>query len=145
MAHSAESVTVHGSAVSFGGRGVLVLGPSGSGKSALALALVGRGAALVADDRVTLRRANGALVARAPAALSGLVEARGVGLLRLPSMPEAPLALAVALDRRPAARMPQPATITHLGVTLELISGRDVPNLDLVVTIYLHHGLAFPE
>jgi hypothetical protein len=60
-------------------------------------------------------------------------------------MREAPLALAVDLGRPPAARMPHPATITHLGVSIELISGREVPNLDTIVTIYLHNGRAFPE
>ena len=124
---------------------MLLLGPAGAGKSALALALVGRGAALVADDRVTLTRSGGALIARAPARLAGLIEARGVGILRLPAVAEAPLVLAVDLGAPAAARMPHPATITHLGVSIELISGREVPNLDLVVSIYVHNGRAFPE
>jgi HPr kinase/phosphorylase len=145
MDESGESQTLHASAVAVGGRGVLLLGPSGAGKSALALALIGRGAALVADDRVTLTRAGGALIARAPAPLAGLIEARGVGLLRLPAMAEAPLGLAVDLGRAPAARMPHPATFTHTGVGIELILGREVPNLDIIVTIYLHNGRAFPE
>jgi HPr kinase/phosphorylase len=145
MGASGESITLHASAVAVAGRGVLVLGPSGAGKSALALALIGRGAALVADDQVTLSRAGDALLARAPAALVGLIEARGVGILRMPAMPEAPLALAVDLGRAAAARMPHPATITHLGVDIELISGREVPNLDAIVTIYLHNGRAFPD
>jgi len=145
MDGSGESLTLHASAVAVGGRGVLLLGPSGAGKSALALALIGRGAALVADDRVTLTRAGEALLARAPAPLAGLIEARGIGLLRLPALPEAPLALAVDLGRPPAARMPHRATITHLGVDIELILGREVPNLDVIVTIYLHNGRAFPE
>ena len=145
MADGRESVTLHASAVAVDGRGVLILGASGAGKSALALALIGRGACLVADDRVTLVRAGEALLARAPDPLAGLVEARGFGLLRLPAIREAPLALAVDLDHPPAARMPHPATITHLGVGVELISARDLPNLDLVVTIYLHNGRAFAE
>jgi len=145
MAESDESLTLHASAVAIGARGVLLFGPSGAGKSALALALIGRGAALVADDRVMLRRVGGALLARAPATIAGLIEARGVGILRLPAVPEVPLVLAVDLGREPAARMPQCATITHLGIDLELICGRKVPNLDLVVNIYVHNGRAFPE
>ena len=65
---------LHGSAVAFAGRGVLILGGAGTGKSALALALIGRGAALVADDRVEIERRGGALIASAPAALAGLIE-----------------------------------------------------------------------
>jgi HPr kinase/phosphorylase len=140
-----ESLNVHGAAVAFGGRGILILGASGAGKSALALDLIGRGAALVADDRVDVRPCGGALVARAPAALAGLVEARGVGLLRLPAAPEVPLVLAVDLDRTPAARMPQRLTITYLGIAIELISGRDVPNLGLVLTICVQNGRAVTD
>ncbi len=140
-----ESLTVHGSAVAFAGRGILILGGSGSGKSSLALALIGRGAALVADDRVTVLRRGGALVAAAPPAIAGLIEARGIGLLRLPAMEEAPLAVAVDLEKAPAARMPQPVTISFLGVEIELISGRDLPNLDLVLTIFVQNGRAFPD
>ncbi|MFO1141291.1 MAG: serine kinase [Amaricoccus sp.] len=141
----ADSLTIHGSAVAFAGRGILILGASGAGKSRLALALIGRGAALVADDRVVLSRRGAALVASAPPALAGLVEARGVGILRLPSLPETPLALAVDLDRPPAARMPQPVTITYLGAEVELISGAGFPNLELVLTFYVQNGRAFPE
>jgi HPr kinase/phosphorylase len=133
---------VHGSAVALGGRGLLILGKSGAGKSALALALIGRGAALVADDRVVLERRGRALVARAPEALAGLIEARGVGLLRVVPAPEVPILLAVDLDRPPAARMPQPVTITHLGVSVEVIFGRGIPSLDLVLSIFVQNGRA---
>ena len=146
MSGTKESVvTVHGSVVAFAGRGLLILGDSGAGKSGLALALIGRGAALVADDQVRVSRVGDALLARAPAALGGMIEVRGLGLLRIPSVPEATLTLAVDLDRTPAARMPQPQTITYLGIEVELISGRDLPNLDLLLTIYVHNGRAFPD
>ena len=140
-----DTANLHGSAVAFAGRGVLILGASGAGKSALALALIARGAALVADDRVRLARRGAALVASAPAALEGLIEARGLGLLRLPWVPEAVVALAVDLDRAPAARMPQTVTIAWLGVEVELISGREVPNLDAALTVFVQNGRAFPD
>jgi len=136
---------LHGSVVAFGARGLLILGASGSGKSALALRLVQRGAALVADDRVQVVRRGGALVASAPAALQGLIEVRGVGLLRLPPVPEAVLTLAVDLDRQAAARMPHTVTIACMEVELQLISGRDLPNLDAALTVLLQNGPAFTE
>jgi HPr kinase/phosphorylase len=92
-----------------------------------------------------LARLGEGLVARAPAALRGLIEARGVGVLPLDALDEAPLALAVDLDRAPAARMPQRHTIAFLGVALELISGRDVPNVDAALTILLQTRGAAPE
>jgi len=132
--------TVHGSAVAVAGRGVLILGASGAGKSALALRLMALGAALIADDQVVLRRDSDTLVASAPPRLSGLIEARGVGLLRVRPLERAPLALAVDLDRPPAARMPQTGEITYLGVAIRLISGRNLPDLDAVLTISMNNG-----
>ncbi len=83
---------------------MLLLGPSGSGKSDLLLRLIDRGFALVADDRVDLSEG----VASAPAALAGLLEVRGLGLLRLPHVASAPVALAVQLGGA-GERMPVPA------------------------------------
>jgi HPr kinase/phosphorylase len=142
MSDSAPPILLHASAVAFAGRGVVILGASGSGKSALALALLGRGAALVADDRVLVERRGDSLVARAPATIAGLIEARGVGILRVPAVPEAVLVLAVDLDRRSEARMPHPAAITYLGVSIGLISGREIPNLDLMLNFFVQNGRA---
>lgn len=140
-----EFTILHASTVAFGARGVLILGASGSGKSALALKLVARGAALVADDRTEVLRRGAALVARAPAAIAGMIEARGIGIIRLPAQGEAVLTLAVDLDRAPTARMPQGVTIACMGVEIELISGRDLPNLDLLLSFFVQNGRAFPD
>ncbi len=137
-----EESLVHASAIAIAGRGVLILGASGAGKSTLALACMSRGAGLVADDQVHLTRRGSGLIAACPPALAGLVEARGIGILRVPFVPEAPVALAVDLDDAPAARMPQVRTITYLGVAVELISGRGLPNLELTLTILMQNGRA---
>lgn len=142
---SAAPLVLHASAVAFSGRGILILGAAGSGKSALALALAGRGAALVADDRVAIVRRGRALVASPPPATAGLVEARGVGILPLPAVPEAVLTLAVDLDRAPSARLPQGETITYLDLRIELISGRGIPDLDRTLRIIVQNGRAFPD
>ncbi|RMD94668.1 MAG: hypothetical protein D6811_02350, partial [Alphaproteobacteria bacterium] len=89
---------LHASAVGLEGRGVLILGASGAGKSSLALELMARGAALVADDRVWLTRRGTAVILTPPAAIAGRIEARGVGLLGAAWRP-AELAVAVDLDR----------------------------------------------
>jgi HPr kinase/phosphorylase len=131
---------LHGTAVAFGRRGVLILGPSGSGKSGLALRLIAAGAGLVSDDRVRLVGTDTALSASAPAALSGLIEARGVGLLRLPTIAEAPLVLAVDLGEAPGSRLPRNRKIALLGHEVHLILGRDVPNLDAIITLLAQNG-----
>ena len=89
--------------------GVLLLGESGKGKSDLALRLIERGAKLVADDRCDLSARDGALYARAPNALAGLIEVRGAGIIALPFAAEARIALAVEMmDEGYVPRMPQP-------------------------------------
>ena len=89
--------------------GVLLLGESGKGKSDLALRLIERGAKLVADDRCDLSARDGALYARAPNALAGLIEVRGAGIIALPFATEARIALAVEMmDEGYVPRMPQP-------------------------------------
>ena len=73
---------LHASCAAHQGDGVLILGPSGAGKSDLLLRLLGRGWDLVADDQVELMAEDGTLVARTPAPLAGMMEVRGIGLLR---------------------------------------------------------------
>ncbi len=91
-----------------GGRGVLLLGEPGAGKSDLTLRLIARGALLVADDRCGLFARDGALWAKPPAALAGLLEVRGAGIVQLPFAPEARLALAVRLTPGESpARLPE--------------------------------------
>ncbi|RVT82304.1 serine kinase [Rhodobacteraceae bacterium CCMM004] len=133
---------VHGSAVALAGRGVLVLGASGSGKSATALSLMALGAGLIADDRVCLSRAGAAVIAAAPEAISGLIEARGIGLLRADPQPPAALALVVDLDAAPPARLPPPAHRDVLGVALPLICGKGIAHLAPAVIQFLKTGLA---
>ncbi|MGA3401716.1 MAG: HPr kinase/phosphatase C-terminal domain-containing protein [Acetobacteraceae bacterium] len=104
---------VHGSCVSRDGDGVLLIGPSGSGKSDLALRLLGRGFSLVADDRVDIEDG----VAAPPPALAGLLEVRGLGIVRLPYAASARLALVAELGVA-AERLPAPGRHTGLGLPL---------------------------
>jgi HPr kinase/phosphorylase len=115
--------TVHGACVMIAGIGVLLRGSSGRGKSDLALRLIDEGATLVADDRVDLARDGDALVASAPAGLAGLLEARGVGLMRLPAVGSARLALVVDLVETVAVeRLPDPDSAVLSGVALPRIA-----------------------
>lgn len=102
---------MHGSCVSRDGDAVLVLGPPGSGKSDLVLRLLSRGFELVADDQVTITDG----VASGPAELAGLLEVRGLGIVRLPYRARARLALVVELDGR-ADRMPKPYNHAELNL-----------------------------
>lgn len=94
-------------AVVIGGRALLIEGPPGSGKSSLALALIDRGAGLIGDDAVMLTRSGEHLVASPPPNIAGLLEVRGVGLVRLPVAPPAPVALILALGGVAGERLPE--------------------------------------
>lgn len=131
---------IHATTVAVDGRGVVIRGASGSGKSALGLQLMAYGARLVADDRTILDAAAGHPVASCPAQIRGMIEARGVGLLRADPAPPTPVVLVVDLDRKPDARLPSAEPITMLGCTVDLISGRDMPNLAAIVLQMLKGG-----
>lgn len=111
---------IHGTAVAIGGRGVLLLGPSGSGKSDLALRLIDRGATLIADDQVELEARDGRLLACALATIHGRIEVRGVGLHDV-ATELAPIALVVDLSRSPE-RLPEPETQVLEGIEVPVVA-----------------------
>ena len=120
-----QQVFVHATAVAVERRGVLLLGPSGSGKSDLALRLIDAGGRLIADDQVILARQQDRLIASAPPALAGRIEARGIGILTLDGRflwRRMPMALAVELaPAERIERLPEKATRDFLGIALPLI------------------------
>jgi HPr kinase/phosphorylase len=118
-----DSLLVHATAVAIDGSAVLLRGPPGSGKSDLALRLIDGGARLIADDQAVLLRRDCDIVVRAPATIAGLLEVRGVGVLRLDPLDEVRLALVV--DLVPAAqieRLPEPRFETILGLAIPLLA-----------------------
>lgn len=105
--------TIHATAVLTGAHAILIRGPAGSGKSRLALNLIQAASSgqlifgrLVADDRVHVQAAHDRLIARPPTALAGLLEVRGLGILRLPYEPMAVVSWVVDLDVAAPMRMP---------------------------------------
>lgn len=116
-------IRVHGTSVSVGGEGILLRGPSGSGKSDLALRLIDEGAKLVADDQTDLTRRDLLLEMSAPATIAGLLEVRGLGIVRVPHVARAPLRLVVDLAKDEAIeRLPEPRFCTIDGVSVPLLS-----------------------
>ena len=132
-----DAINLHASCVSVSGRGCLILGASGRGKSALALELISRGARLVADDRVDLRRAGDAVLAAPPAAIAGRIEARGVGILSLPFDAEVPVALVVDLDSSERDRLPQPHRLPICGLDLPCLHDPEMGHFPAAILAYL--------
>ncbi len=115
------ALQIHATCVALDGAGILIRGPSGSGKSDLALRLLDRGAKLVADDRVDLAARDGHLAASPPESLSGLLEVRGMAIVRLEYLPDVPITIVVDLtDRQVIARLPAPETVNISGIGLPL-------------------------
>lgn len=136
-AGTSPTLTIHGTCVGLNGRGVLILGASGSGKSALALHLMAYGARLVADDRTDLRLENGGIVARCPAPLHGMIEARGLGLLRADPLASCPVTFAVDLDQTETDRLPPLRQITLLGHPLAVVHKVEGSHFPAMIFQYL--------
>lgn len=140
-----DSLTLHASCVALLGRGVLICGPSGSGKSALALELMARGAALVADDRTEIHRAGAVLRARAPVAIAGLIEARGLGILRAEAVAEVQLHVIVDMCQLETERLPRHLEDQILGVSLPRLNRVDGAHFPAALIQYLKGGSLDPD
>ena len=119
MAREETIETLHATSVAIGGRAVLLCGPSGMGKSDLALRLIDRGAILISDDYTILKWVDGRLEATAPPTITGKMEVRGLGVVDMPCIDYARVALIVDLS----------SDIDRMPPDLEerVIAGADVP------------------
>lgn len=140
-----DSACVHASCVTVAGRGLLIVGASGAGKSALALQMMAYGAGLVADDRVELSKRDHQVIAAAVPQIQGLIEARHIGLIKADVFGPVPLDYVVDLDQNEPQRLPAEATIVLLGQTVPLLRGAGVPNLAAALMQLLKNGRVHPE
>src|SRR5512132_3323282 len=110
---------LRGTCIGVEGSGVLLRGASGCGKSDLALRLIEAGGCLVAADYTDVADVGGRLVARAPPGLQGLLEVRGIGIIRLRAIPQATLVACVDLlpsDEIERMRVPEDVRILDVSV-----------------------------
>jgi HPr kinase/phosphorylase len=142
---SAADATIHASCLLIGEAGVLIRGPSGSGKSVLVRELIleaqarGRFARLVCDDRIRIGNRNGRLVASALPAIAGRLEARGLGLLPVAYERAAVVRLVVDCLTEPPQRLPPPSDrlATMCGVALPRIAAQLDPGLPRLLLLRL--------
>ena len=109
--HPRAMMKLHATTIAIDQQGILLSGPSGSGKSDLALRLIEAGATLVSDDYTEISLEDGRLMARPPVSIAGLMEVRGMGVVKVPFLHEISLSLrcdlmaASAIERLPEGPM----------------------------------------
>lgn len=134
----APSKYIHGGLLSIYGKGVLIRGESGMGKSEIALELIKRGHILVADDRVDCYRIHNKIIGKAPELLEGMLEIRGIGVINVARMfgvssvlPKAEINFEVVLEQ-----WKQDADYDRVGIEekkFDAILGLDIPKIILPV------------
>lgn len=136
----APNTPIHGTCVVAHGRGILIIGASGSGKSGLALSLMALGARLVADDRVILTAKGDQVLASAPKTIQGLIEARGIGILNADAYGPAIVHLVVDLDHTEPRRLPETRQTMLLGHAIPLLHQVDSPYFAAALMQYILAG-----
>jgi HPr kinase/phosphorylase len=139
-----DALNLHATTVALAGRGVIITGASGTGKSALGLMLLAWGCDLVADDRTEVLSDGAVLLARCPAAIGGLIEARGVGLIRARSVPEARIVLSVDMDMTETERMPPLRHRRWFDCEVPLLHKVESTYFAAAILQYLKAGERFP-
>ncbi|MEH6520144.1 HPr kinase/phosphorylase [Sulfitobacter sp.] len=132
-----QGLTLHATTVAFEGKGIMIFGQSGSGKSSLALELIGLGADLVADDRTLVESTAGRVVASSPSAITGLIEARGVGILPVQYVKSAAVVLTVDMSCVETERLPLQHSMTVLDIPLPCLHKVNAPYFPAAIRTYL--------
>ena len=129
---------LHATTVARGNRALLITGPSGSGKSSLALRLLALGATLVADDRTFLAPRDGARpLASAPDTLPAQIEARGLGLIGVPLAPPTPVTAVLDLATPETDRLPPNRVVSLLGAAVPLLHNAESAHFAAALCLYL--------
>ena len=131
---------VHASCVSWNGDAVLIKGPAGSGKSAIALELMAYGALLVADDQTELRLFGDQIIARCPASIHGQIEARNAGILAADTVASARVVLIVDLATTETQRLPPFRHSLLLGQKTPLLHRSVHTHFSAVILQYMKGG-----
>ncbi len=137
---SAAGQTLHASSVALDGRAVLIFGPSGSGKSALALQLMAYGCRLISDDRTLVFAKDGLLWAEAPDAIRGRVEARGLGILAAETIRHAAVQICIDMEQQETDRLPPFRTRNICGLAIPLVHNIAGGHFPAAILQYLKSG-----
>lgn len=133
-------LSLHASTIVVDQRALVLAGPSGVGKSTLALRMIALGAQLLADDVTWLGATEDGVEARCPPTLMGRIEARGVGILNAPYCDPALVSAIVDLGRAEDDRLPPFRSISMLGYNIPILHKPATPYLPEILIHYLKYG-----
>lgn len=122
MSATIAAELLHATAVAINGEGVLLIGQSGSGKSDLALRLIDRGAVLVSDDGVLVDAGDPLPILRTAPNIAGMIEMRGIGIVKMPFADSVPLHLVVQLGTTPERMPPDGQTLNITRTAIRTIA-----------------------
>jgi len=132
-------IQLHATTVSIDGRALAIAGPSGAGKSGFALRLMAHGAKLVSDDVTWFEAFEDDIIATCPAGLTNQIEARGIGVLMVPTAP-APLAAILDLGQTETRRMPEADCVSIFGQDVPVLHKFETPYFVEAVLTYMRYG-----
>lgn len=140
-AQKVTSVNLHATSVDLQGKGILIFGKPGTGKSSLALQLIDRGAILIADDQTILHYEKEKLVLKPPEKLRGMMEVRGVGLCSFPFNQQSCLTLCVEIcEKEELGRLPESLFKEYYEIRIPLLKlQKDDPLGPIKVELKLYH------
>lgn len=135
-----QTLPLHASAVSYKNNGVLIIGPSGSGKSELCAELLALGAELIGDDHITLftQADKDGLWAKAPDTLKGLIELRYIGIIKAKFISKVQIHLVINLAQTPQKRMPNTKYISLIGQNIVQIDAKGLENMGAKTMLILN-------
>lgn len=141
LPNGSNTQLLHATTVSIAGRGVIISGASGTGKSALALVLIALGAELVADDQTLVSMHHGLLYASKANSLPALIEARGVGLLTVPLVESVQVSLLIDMDEVEEMRLPEPQKAKIMGQDVTKLRKVMSDHFPAAIFLYVTHQL----
>ncbi len=128
---------LHATCVAIEGKGILISGQSGSGKSSLALELMALGADLISDDRTVIVNAGGMLIASPPSSIAGLIEARCVGILAVQYVKSTSVFLSVDMSSVETDRLPEPHSMTVLDIPVPCLHKVNAPYFPAAILAFV--------